>query len=88
MKFLSLNTLAETINTLEILTSELSNTVKDILKDLNANSKAVNIVENMQDKLRKTVKSIHRCVEKLEKRSQLSYVSGIVLGKHPAISLL
>ena len=45
---------------------ELSVSVKDLTKDMTANSKALNSVGNKQDELKKTVDLFRHRIEKLE----------------------
>ena len=52
VKFLSLNTSVEKIDKLDILTGELSITVKDISKEFATNAKSLHSVGNKQDEIK------------------------------------
>ena len=67
VKFLSLNTSVEKVDKLDILTGELSITVKEMTKEFSNNDKSLKSVGNKTDELKKVVENLRLRIVKLEK---------------------
>ena len=68
VKFLSLNTAVDAVDTLELKSTEFDTSIKQLNKDMSGANKAVSSVGNKADELKKAVDIIRKRVEKLESK--------------------